>query len=449
VIVASRRCARLAATLVVIVVLAGSSPGSAQPDERGFDVLGYSATIEPDISAKTITGTVRVELKMLAAAGRDSIELNRGELTIDSVREDGTPLPFEQPARLLRVRLPHAKAGQTRAIDVAYHGAPRNGLVFVPERTQVYTIFSTSQWLVCVDAPDDKATLQLQVILPAGLRAVGSGRFVGARPQPNGSVVHEWREDRPAPSYTFGFAAGKFEEATATQRGVALRYLGEQLSPAELARAFRDTPDMLAFFEERAGVPYPGSGYTQVLVANTIGQEAGGFALLSDAYGRALADNPEAAGLSAHEIAHQWWGNGVTCREWTHFWLNEGFATFMAAAYKEHRFGHAAYLRDIESARDRYEQVRQAGGDRSLMFPEWTRPSANDRTLVYQKGAYVLHQLRETLGERAFWRGIRDYTRRYFGASVTTIDFQRAMEASTKQDLSAFFAKWVYLTEPR
>src|SRR6185436_1970811 len=111
--------------------------------------------------------------------------------------------------------------------------------------------------------------LQLQVILPAGLRAVGSGRFVGARPQPNGSVVHEWRKDRPAPTYTFGFAAGKFEEATATQRGVALRYLGEQLSPAELARAFRDTPDMLAFFEERAGVPYPGSGYTQVLVANT------------------------------------------------------------------------------------------------------------------------------------------------------------------------------------
>jgi aminopeptidase N len=444
---ASSRNAWLAAALGLIVTIAGPNTGSARATDRGFDLLHYSATIEPDIAAKSVTGTVRIELKMLVAE-RDSIELNRGDLTIDSVREHGTPLSFEQPTRLLRVRLPRAKAGQTRAIDVAYHGAPRSGLVFVPERSQVYTIFSTSQWLVCVDAPDDKATLQLRVILPAGLRAVGSGQRVGERRQPNGTVVHEWRDDRPMPTYTFGFAAGKFEEATATHRGVALRYLGEQLTPTELARAFHDTADMLAFFEDRAGVPYRGSSYTQVLVANTIGQEANGFALLSDAYGRALADDPQAGGLSAHEVAHQWWGNGVTCREWTHFWLNEGFATFMAAAYAEHRFGKAAYLRNIESARDRYEQVRQAGADRSLVFPEWNRPSANDRTLVYQKGAYVLHQLRQALGEHAFWGGIRDYTRRYYGESVTTLDFQRAMEASTGHDLSAFFDRWVSLTEP-
>src|SRR4029077_10682446 len=112
-------------------------------------------------------------------------------------------------------------------------------------------------------------------------------------------------------------------------------------------------------------------------------------------------------------------GNMVTCRDWTHFWLNEGFATFMAAAYDEHRFGRPAYLRDIDRSRDRYEQVRLAGGDRSLVFPDWEHPTADDRTLVYHKGAYVLHLLREHLGERVFWEGIRHYLRMYFGRSVT------------------------------
>jgi aminopeptidase N len=206
-----------------------------------------------------------------------------------------------------------------------------------------------------------------------------------------------------------------------------------------------DTPDMLAFFETKAGVPYAGERYTQVLVARTAGQEASGFAMLSDAYGKALLDSPPPLNLSAHEVAHQWWGNLVTCREWTHFWLHEGFATFMAAAYDEHRFGREAYLRDIENARMRYEQVRDASGDRSLVFPSWDRPTAADRTIVYQKGAYVLHQLRELLGDRVFWQGIQRYTRSHAGRSVTTVDFQRSMEQSSGQDLASFFAKWVYL----
>jgi len=250
------------------------------------------------------------------------------------------------------------------------------------------------------------------------------------------------------PTYTFGFAAGRFSEFTHEQRGIEFRYLGEQLSSGDLGRAFRDTPDMMAFFEERAGVGYQGPSYQQVLVANTIGQEAGGFALLSDAYGRNLLEQPESILLSAHELAHQWWGNLVTCRDWNHFWLNEGFATFMAAAYDEHRYGRAAYLRDIERSRARYVEVVKAGHDRSLVFPSWDRPTADDRTVVYQKGAYVLHQLRETLGDRAFWKGIRDYTKTNAGRSVTTADFQRTMEDSSGHSLSAFFAKWVYLTEP-
>lgn len=421
----------------------------ALSNDRGFDVLHYAASIEPNIPAMTVAGRVSIRVRLLNRI--DSLEFDRGELTIHSVREGPAMLRFEQLPRRVRVRLPRpVERGQTRTIDIEYRGTPKFGLQFAPERSQVYTIFSTSQWLVCIDGPDDRATMDLEVALPADLRAAGSGRLLGTRRRADGMVLHQWHQERPMPSYTFGFAAGKFDEVTTRNRRTGYRYLGAAFaSTRELERVFADTPDMVRFFGGRAGLPYPHVSYTQVLVANTAGQELAGMALLSDAYGRNIRDNPESINLSAHEVAHQWWGNLVTCRDWRHFWLNEGFATFMAAAYDEHRFGRAAYDRDIEAARMRYEQVRKTSGDRPLVFPLWDRPTADDRTIVYQKGAYVLHRLRERLGEPLFWKGIRDYTRRYQGQSVTTPDFQRAMEAATGKDLTDFFDTWVYTTGSR
>ena len=113
----------------------------------------------------------------------------------------------------------------------------------------------------------------------------------------------------------------------------------------------------------------------------------------------------------------------MTCDAWTHFWLNEGMATFMAAAFLEERFGRPAYDRAVDRFRAECARGRDAGGDRSLVFPDWNRPSANDRTLVYQKGAHA-------------------------GQSVTTPEFQKAMEASANRSLAAFFAQWVYRRPP-
>jgi aminopeptidase N len=169
------------------------------------------------------------------------------------------------------------------------------------------------------------------------------------------------------------------------------------------------------------------------------------FTVIRETYGREVRANEHAIWLGAHELSHQWWGNMVTCSDWTHFWLNEGMANFMTAAYLEHRFGRQEYLRQIEEYRASYQKVRAAGEDRSLVFPDWLHPTAHDRTLVYDKGAYVLHLLRQELGERAFWAGIRSYTRKYFGKSVTTAAFQTAMEQASGKNLTDFFAKWIYL----
>jgi len=412
------------------VILIGSVVGHA-------DVLHYSVTLEPDISAKSVKGSVLIRV----STASKTVDFDCGQLVIDAVREGKMPLQFSVNNRKLHVSL---RAG-TREIEVDFHGTPKYGIRFFPDRQQVYTIFSTSQWMVCVDDPSDKATVTFKLILPTRLTAVANGELVSQRELPNDKRLFEWRQSSPIPSYIIGFAVGPFHVVKEKRRNVELQYLATGYTAIEVRRIFRDTPDMLEFFEDHAGVKYADKTYTQVLAAGGVEQEMSSFTALKEAYGKQVLQNEQDVWLAAHEFAHQWWGNMVTCRDWNNFWLNEGMATFMAAAYLEHRFGRAAYMREIDSYSASYEKVRDARKDKSLVFPDWNSPTREDRTLVYDKGAYVLHLLREEMGERAFWNGIKIFTRRHFGKSVVTSDFVTAMEEANGKSLKAFFAKWVFL----
>lgn len=401
------------------------------------DVLHYAATLEPDIDAKSVKGTVNIRF----VTESDAVEFSCGDLVVESVQENGKPLQFSTSDRRLRVSLPKRKG--EREIEVSYHGAPKRGIRFFPDRQQVYTIFSTSQWMVCIDDPADKATFTFKLILPAALTPIANGQLVSQRELPNKKRVSEWRQKNAIPTYIFGFAAGPFHVVKEKHQNVELQYFATNYSETEVRRIFRDTPDMLDFFEDRAGVKYADKTYSQVLAAGGVEQEMSSFTALKEAYGKDLLENQQDLWLAAHEFAHQWWGNMVTCRDWNHFWLNEGVATFMAAAYLEHRFGRAVYLREIETYKENYEQVRVARKDKPLVFPDWLNPTREDRTLVYDKGAYVLHLLREEMGEAAFWKGLRLFTQRYFGKSVVTSDFMSAMEEANGKSLKEFFQKWV------
>lgn len=418
--------------LCLVLVLFGSAAARA-------DVLHYSLTLEPEIANKSLAGSVSIRFVTRSS----SIEFNCGDLTIDSVRESGKPIQFSVQEHKLRISLSAGKA--EREIEIRYHGAPRRGIRFFPDRQQVYTVFSTSQWMVCVDDPADKATLTMKLVLPATLTAVGNGELISQHKLSGSKRIFEWRQKRPIPTYIFGFAVGPFNVVKAKHRNVVLQYLSTGYSDTEVRRIFRDTPAMLEFFEERAGVKYAGKTYTQVLAAGGVEQEMSNFTALKEAYGKEVLANEQDLWLAAHEFAHQWWGNMVTCRDWNNFWLNEGIATFVAAAYLEHRFGREAYMREIDNYRVNYEKVRAAGKDKSLVFPDWLNPTREDRTLVYDKGAYVLHLLREEMGEPNFWKGLKIFTRRHFGRSVVTTDFVAAMEEAHGKSLKEFFAKWVYL----
>ena len=406
-------------------------------------VTHYSAALDVRIAAGTIGGHV-VLTANAAAVDADRVVLDAGDIAIDAVTIGRRPVTFTKSGTRLVIELPATlRHGHSARIDATYHVEPKRGVRFVKDAGQAYTIFSTSQWLPCIDAPDQKATLDLSIRFDTPVIAVGSGDDVDRGAASRARTTYRWVTRRPVSTYVFGFAAGRYAVASDSRAGVRLTYLGTTVTVDELRSIFRDTGDMIEFFAEKAGTPYPSRTYTQVLATGSVEQEVEEFTLLSESYGRGLLTDPTDEWLQAHELAHQWWGNGVTCASWNEFWLNEAFATFMADAWKERRFGRAMYLHEIDLSRTRYERVRDAGHDHPLVYESWDHPTAADRTIVYQKGAYVLHLLREQLGDEPFWRGIRDYTRQYMNRSVTTTDFQQAMERSTGVDLSAFFARWV------
>ena len=308
--------------------------------------------------------------------------LDTGELNVTSATRNSRVLAFDQHDGVLRITLDQpAPTDAPTTLQLRYEGAPPFGLEFAPERDEVYTVFSTSQWMPSVDAPDERATLALSLTLPPALKAAGTGRALPPRTLPDGRVEHRWRLASPMPAYVYGFAAGRYQQAAVPRGKNALHLLSVDRSPQQLEKIFARTGDMLDFFADKAGLPYQGD-YSQVLVARTIGQEMAGLSVMSEAYGAEVLDGPDQIALIAHEAAHQWWGNRVTCAGWEHFWLNEGFANFMTAAYLQHAQGEAAYQAKIMAWRERVEALRAKGADRPLVYPDWNAPSADDRAVV-------------------------------------------------------------------
>jgi aminopeptidase N len=403
-------------------------------EAQSVRAVAYEVELSIDFAEGTVEGVETVVLR-----GGGSVDLAAAELTVREVSLEGTALTFEQAEGRVRFAVPESD-GETR-VRLRYSGKPTKGLRISAE--QAFTAFHTNHWMVCDIDPAAKATLQLAVIVPKGLTAVGSGKPAGRDVLEDGRVRFRFALERPHSTYLFGFAVAAFAEATAERGAVALRYLGTPFSAEELQRIFRQTPAMLAFFEEKSGVPLPAARYTQVLIPNGPAQEMAELSVMSERYGRSYLDDPREDFLVAHELAHQWWGNLVTCRTWSDFWLNEGMATFMVAAWKERFWGRDEYDRELGMARQRYENALANGQGRPLVHTKWKTAEEMGGPVTYSRGALVLHLLRRQLGETAFWNGIREFTRAHAGGSVDSNDLRVALEKASGQDLRTFFAQWV------
>ena len=430
-----------------LALLVAALTGNVAVAQTGWTAGQFSLELEPQFETSTIRATLTLDFS-IQQTPLNQLTLDAGNLRISAVELDAKPLLFEKSGSQLVVTLPLGiKANTPQRLLVHYAGEGSGGLRVDKDSIQVATAFSTSQWMPCLDDPSVRAPFHLSLLLPSGVVSVGNGTPDALHARADGKVVHGWHLQQLMPSYLYGFAAGQFAQARAqaTSGKTSLEYFGPSslFTPAQLQQVFADSADMLAFYAERAGVAYPQPAYRQVLLMGPAAQEMAGFSVMGARYGARVLTDPQAIWLGAHEMAHQWWGNGLTNQSWRHFWLNEGIATFMTAAYLEHRFGKEEYLRQIDAARLKYQAIRDAGHDKSLVFPDWDKPTPADRSLVYDKGALVMHELRSLLGDVKFWRGLKHYTQKHWGQSVQTADFKKAMEEGSGVDLSAFFHQWV------
>lgn len=325
---------------------------------------------------------------------------------------------------------------------VEYSAAEPKGVEFHADA--VYTSFHTCTWMVCRDRPDDKATFTLEVTVPDGLTLVATGAPVGGKRPESAPGRQIWHDRVPSSPYLFGFVMGRLSRTARTHRGVTLEYFAAPEDVALLPQMLGEDDRMLDFFIAKAGRPLPRPFYRQVVVAGSAAQELSSLSILGRSQLEPRLKDPTEDWLVAHELAHQFWGNLVTCADWSDFWLNEGVTVFMVAAYKQQRWGQPSYERELGLLRARHQWAIDAHFDVPLTFGGEYPSLRMRRAIVYSKGALFVARLRDVMGERAFWAALGKYTRRFAGRAAATRDFQAVFAAETRADLSKLFQEWAY-----
>ncbi len=425
---------------------------AAGPPSRPVDVLAYTLSVELGPDASAFRARARVTLAVVAAE-TDSVRLDLVGLTVDSAKVGGSPARFDRDESGLTVRLGRAAAaGDTLEVDVFYHGAPRDGLIFRRNRYGRPTVFADNwptrarYWFPSVDRPDDKATVEFWVRTPAEWRVVANGRRVNELVAGDGRRLTVWRTERPIPVYTMVIGAGELVTrevgalgcGAGSERCVPITmwvYPEDEEAAAEL---FRRAPAMVAFFDSLIG-PFP---YEKLALVQS-STRFGGMENASAIFFRDPLPSGRAGELTvAHEIAHQWFGDAVTPRAWRDLWLSEGFATYFASVFFEFAddSGNAARIR-AEAERRYVESVVDVG--RPVVDGEPADPMVLLNANSYQKGAWVLHMLRDVVGDSAFFEGIRRYYSRFRDGNAGTDDFRAVMEEVSGQDLAWFFDLWL------
>ena len=430
---------------------------------RDYDVHAYGLELEIVPGVYSFEGSARIRLE--ATAPLAQVELDAADMLIHSVECESSRWnlgPFRHDRRVLTIPLqPPLEAGEQLTLDVHYRAEGLAGLHYswpveggfdhVPHVFTQGEALRSRFWFPCNDIPSDRATHTLRATVPRTWETVAAGEQVDSEVLADGlRKVDTWVMDQLMPTYLFTFAAGAFVRLEDSWGEVDLWFVGEPQDVGRLRASFGETAEILAFFSEYTGFAYPFQKYAQVAVRdfpfggmeNVTATTVTRNALREASYQEATPS----WGLVAHEAAHQWFGDIVTCASWPHAWLNEGFATFGNLLYRREREGEQAFHYSMGQTLDGYLNACRGAGLRAVFKHDYRLPMELffDGT-IYPGGAARLNLLRGEIGEDAFRRGVQLYLERHAYSSVVTDDLKQAMDTVSEQDLSRFFEQWLYL----
>jgi aminopeptidase N len=397
----------------------------------------YSVKLVPDFERHVLLGDETIEFQ--ADAGEVEWQKQAGLHIVTSKVAKGAVTVAEQS---VTVRV--LSAGR-HSVRFKFEAAAGRGIKWFEGNAGLATAFYCETWMVCDNSPGQRATLQLEIVVPfrhlpqgaSGFRAVGPGR---RGKEWGGDDGHHFvfEQNEPVQTYLLSFGIARLEVATDGRYSI----YGQRMGANNVA--FAKTADAYAFLRSAASIDPMNPHYTQAFLPGpSMGQEAAGMALMSQDDLSDLLDKDDVQ-LMAHELAHQWWGVTVGIRSWSDFWLNEGFAEFMSDAYIEKHRGRAAYNQQILELQDRMKKLREEGKDRPLHWEKWKDAHEALGPIPYVKGALFLERLRTEVGDEIFWRGIGLYTSENARRLVDSNDFERAMEKASGRDLKTLFDEAVY-----
>jgi aminopeptidase N len=429
------------------------------PRDRRADTRHIRLEVVLDFEHKRITGTATHRLAAIVD-GVSALEFDAAELRVSAVRAGAEPATFETADSKLRVALPHAlAAGQEIEIAIDYAAEPRRGLYFVgpddayPRKpVEAWTQGEDEDsryWFPCYDYPNDRITSEVIATVPEKFTAISNGALVAETRDPaRATRTFHWRHEVPHSSYLITLAAGEFAAVEERAGNVPVIYYVHPGREDDARRAFGNTPRMIQFFERRIGVPYPYAKYAQVAVTDFIfgGMEnTSATTQTADTLHDARAHlDFKSDPLVAHELAHQWWGDLLTCRDWAHAWLNEGFATYFEAMWCEEDLGADEFAWNLRQDRENYLDEDAHHYRRPIVCNRYRNPIELFDRHLYEKGSLVLHMLRRVTGDELFFKSLSSYCTRHRGGNVITHDLQRAFDDTTGRNLDFFFDQWVY-----
>ncbi len=466
----TRRFSCIVQAVIIFVAAFSAIAQTPRPNfnrPQTFDAQHYVIRASFDRTNKKVFGDTTVSLKPLSN-GFTTVELDATDLDFQSVRMEpsGVELKHKTSPGKVVVTLDRVYGkDELVTIRLKYAATPKKGVYFVAGQndsrgseirsSQIWTQGEPDEarhWFPSFDFPSDKATTEQFITAERGETVIGNGELIEKVANTDGSETWHYRMPVPLPVYLVSFIVGKYVKLEDKYKNIPLGYYIYPGREQTARNAYSDTVAMMKYFEEQTGVDFPYNKYDQTVVA---GFEFGGmenitattmadtFIFLADTeFGRG-----EVLDLVSHELAHSWFGNLVTCRNWAELWLNEGFATYLEAVFREHKYGREDYLRKVRLDAGEFiidDSINRKRHPLYNLRADRVSELFDNASTTYHKGGAVIHTLREQIGTQAFWRGVNIYLNRHKFGSVESTDLRKAMEEASGENLGWFFDQWVY-----
>lgn len=448
---------------IILVALIGMVSFAVRA-QRMYDVLHYRFEIEVSDSSDRIFGKAAIRIKALRSLRSITLDLSNEKqgkgmsvLGIYKGDRDDNRLAFSNTNDKLTINFYDSLyAGTETQVTIIYQGIPADGLIISKNKYGDRTFFADNWpnrahfWVPCNDVPDDKASFEFLITAPKQYQVVSNGEFLSEKGDvvrnqnlaASGKICWHWNEPVALSTKVMVIGVAKFavKEFKDSPPGIPVT---AWIYPQDSAKGFHDyavAPEILKFFSDYIG-PYPYNKLANVQ-SKTIfgGMENASAIFYSEA---SVTGKGGVEDLLAHEIAHQWFGDMASEKSFAHLWLSEGFATYFTDLYFEYKNGRDSADKRLQ--KERNEVIRFSKQTEHAVVDSNKDLMSLLNANSYQKGAWVLHMLRNNeVGDSVFKKIIQTYYRQYKGGNADTRDFEKVAENVSGKDLKWFFDQWLY-----